>query len=355
MKRAPEKEYRFLAARYIRRQIKELAEQIEDVRKAEGIEPVHRSRVASRRLRAALAVFSDCFSSHSLEYWRKEVRRLGRELGAARDKDVQLEYVSGALGRASDAALTPGIARVLVKWDRKRESLQPKVLQAFRRLLAGRALQEMLAATKAMLPKSSGNIISMGQQEKESPESTAGESRGQTVQGPLQAKAQGHLLGQLDELLTFEACLSNPDDYKRHHAMRIAAKRLRYTMEIWKPVFSDRFGETLKALKQVQSLLGDVHDCDVWVGELDKLLAKESRRITAKYGHPSPLARLRLGIEHLKNERREYRREVFEALVNYWQELGRQGVWEELRSMVLPPAASSAGDPSTSGAANAAG
>ena len=49
--------YRLLAARYIRRQAKQLAEQFDGIRAAEDIEFVHRARVATRRLRAALRMF----------------------------------------------------------------------------------------------------------------------------------------------------------------------------------------------------------------------------------------------------------------------------------------------------------
>ncbi|MFH1922387.1 MAG: CHAD domain-containing protein, partial [Planctomycetota bacterium] len=53
--------YQLLAGRYVRRQIRQLIGQLEGMRKADDIEFVHRARVASRRLRAALGIFRDCF------------------------------------------------------------------------------------------------------------------------------------------------------------------------------------------------------------------------------------------------------------------------------------------------------
>ena len=57
--------YRLLAARYIRRQVRQLAEQLDGVRAAEDIEFVHRARVATRRLRAALRLFGKCFRAEA--------------------------------------------------------------------------------------------------------------------------------------------------------------------------------------------------------------------------------------------------------------------------------------------------
>ncbi len=49
MSKSLDPSYRFLAAHYIRRQAKLLAEQLDGVRTGEDIEFVHRARVASRR------------------------------------------------------------------------------------------------------------------------------------------------------------------------------------------------------------------------------------------------------------------------------------------------------------------
>ena len=67
--------YQLLAAKYLRRQAKQLAEQFDGVRAAEDIEYVHRARVATRRLRAALRMFGDCFP-------RRRVQNGGRQSAA---------------------------------------------------------------------------------------------------------------------------------------------------------------------------------------------------------------------------------------------------------------------------------
>ena len=97
-----------------------------------------------------------------------------------------------------------------------------------------------------------------------------------------------HLISQrLDEMLAFEPYLANPDNVYELHEMRIAAKRLRYTMEIFQDVYTlytnvgPEFGKALKAVKALQEHLGVLHDADVLVPQL---LEHTARVLQAGYG-----------------------------------------------------------------------
>ncbi len=122
--------YQVLAAGYIRRQAKQLAEQLDGVRRAEDIEFLHRARVASRRLRSALKMFRDCFRTKAMKRWRKQIRRVTEGLGEARDKDVQIDFLCGILSAVSDKSCFPGIARLLAQLEYERDLLQPTVVKA---------------------------------------------------------------------------------------------------------------------------------------------------------------------------------------------------------------------------------
>lgn len=102
--------YRLLAAKYVRKQAKQLAEQLQGVREAEDVEFVHRARVASRRLRAAMRMFRDCFDAKQLKRWRRHIRRVTTGMGDARDKDVQIGFLHGVLNGLNERACYPGIA-----------------------------------------------------------------------------------------------------------------------------------------------------------------------------------------------------------------------------------------------------
>ncbi len=116
--------------------------------------------------------------------------------------------------------------------------------------------------------------------------------------------------------------------------MRIAAKRLRYTLEIIRPIYSGTLDATLEAIKQVQTLLGEVHDCDVWQQQLDLFGKKERDRIKSFHGHAATFARLNAGIEYLRQDRLRRRQQCFQDLVRLWGELEVREVWENLVGIV---------------------
>jgi CHAD domain-containing protein len=315
MKHPVDDSYRLLAAQYIRKQIRQLTGQIEGIRKADDIEHVHRARVASRRLRSALSVFPDCFAEKKVKAWRKAIRELTRGLGDARDKDVQIAFVRDALDQLHDKAWLPGILGLLVYLVRQRDVTQPAVLHALDRLQTGRVLDKMMTKTKQM--------------------SKGLEERGVTVVSEqVLAHAERQILAGVDSLLALESSLADPQDIGQHHALRIAAKRLRYAVEICRPAYSGRMDEILSAIKQAQTLLGAIHDCDVWVAYLDAYLESQQKRIIRLYGHSGPLDRLRVGIDGLRRDRQAERAQLFEKLVAYWHDLSEHGFWDALVELV---------------------
>ncbi|MDO8842207.1 CHAD domain-containing protein, partial [Methanocalculus sp.] len=75
----------------------DLTAEADGVRESDDIEYIHRMRVASRRTRAALPIFACCFSGKDYNRFRKGVRSITRSLGAARDLDVQIDYIRSYL------------------------------------------------------------------------------------------------------------------------------------------------------------------------------------------------------------------------------------------------------------------
>ena len=143
-----------------------------------------------------------------------------------------------------------------------------------------------------------------------------------------------HVFQQLNDLLQYESSLADPEDRARHHAMRIAVKRLRYTLEISRPMCLGRLDEALETIKKVQVMLGDIHDCDVWLDHLDAFASRQRDRIMAMFGHTGRFLRLQPGIEYLLHDRRSHRQTTFDELVKYWAELKGQRFWDELAGAV---------------------
>ena len=63
------------------------------------------------------------------------------------------------------------------------------------------------------------------------------------------------------------------------HALRLATKRLRYTLELFRPCYGPGFRTRLAALRRLQQRLGAVNDCATALAELAKVAAKSPHRV----------------------------------------------------------------------------
>ena len=80
---------------------------------------------------------------------------------------------------------------------------------------------------------------------------------------PLRPNAALIVLARLDELRSFAPAALEPKAAEAQHEMRIAAKRLRYALEVLAPCFGPEAEATRDAAKRLQAVLGEIHDCDV--------------------------------------------------------------------------------------------
>src|SRR5215469_13776545 len=70
---------------------------------------------------------------------------------------------------------------------------------------------------------------------------------------------------RLDELYDWSLYVDDPHHVHELHNLRIAAKRLRYTLEIFADVLPDACLSIVKELELIQEALGALHDRDVMV------------------------------------------------------------------------------------------
>lgn len=74
-------------------QVQAILQNLDGTIKGDDIEALHDMRVATRRLRAAMSVFSPVFPSRQFIPLEKEVARVTDVLGEVRDSDVLIEFV----------------------------------------------------------------------------------------------------------------------------------------------------------------------------------------------------------------------------------------------------------------------
>jgi CHAD domain-containing protein len=306
--------YRLLACQYLDEQLEVLMRELLGVRRNDEIEPVHQARVASRRVRAALVMFADCFNTKKAAKWPRQIKKLTRELGAARDKDVQIEFVGRFLAALdkTDKKNRPGVERLLLRLRQRRGALQSEVVVTLDKLEKGGALGQMYSETKRTL--------------------FALRSHGTPLVSPFVLQAtHTHIRDRKEDLVACEKSLDDPEDILGHHQVRIAAKRLRYTLEISNRVYGGRLADFITAFKQVQSLLGDVHDCDVWVQDIDGFVEQERLATIEYYGHDRPFNRLKPGLLLIREDRAKHRRQVFGELLEYWKGRDAEHFWSALQ------------------------
>jgi hypothetical protein len=145
---------------------------------------------------------------------------------------------------------------------------------------------------------------------------------------------------RLDELCSFAPRALDPARVKALHDMRIAAKRLRYILEVGaEPCFGPYATTAIKRAKELQDLLGELHDCDVQLPRVrvlqDELRAADALEARARAGDApdldptlasgTPNAPAWRGLETLCIYVEARRGLLFERFLEMWRELEREG------------------------------
>ena len=86
--------------------------------------------------------------------------------------------------------------------------------------------------------------------------------KGLEPDGPFADNARRIVRVRVDELYALAPKALDVDRPKKLHDLRIAAKRLRYVLEIARPALGPGATDGLRTAKALQGLLGDIHDCD---------------------------------------------------------------------------------------------
>ena len=119
--------------------------------------------------------------------------------------------------------------------------------------------------------------------------------------------------------------------------MRIAAKQLRYTLETFAPLYPNGLKKHLQVTRAMQDLLGNLHDCDVWVAYLPQFIEEERQRTLEYFGHTRPLKRLLPAIHLYQADRQQERERIYAEFVQSWQQWRAEEIWETLQAALSRP------------------
>lgn len=219
-----------------------------------NVNAVHDMRVALRRLRGALRDFVQVINEKPLRRVKSDLKRISDTLGVVRDLDVAIIALQELAKIAKSDEIKLGIGelidehKVLRKRARARlqKALESINLEALRQRFSLR-IEESLRQQELFGP---GNLAEAGRSIVES---------------------------RLAEFCSLGPAIYAPFEGVRLHELRLAAKRLRYSIELFAVCWADEIMPFATELSVLQTHLGDVHDCDVWIDTFTKLLRKDSK------------------------------------------------------------------------------
>src|SRR5262245_19077649 len=194
---------------------------------------LHQARVATRRLRAALPVFG---TGRKAEKVTRCVRRLTRVLGPARELDVSL-LILDELENTHDVPRS-AIYRLRGSIADERRRLQDHVRERLDEFDIHKVRKRAIAVARKGVDKTPRDAEAVA---------WARERATRRVR-------------RLDAAIEHAAGLYLPD---RLHDVRIAIKKLRYTLEL--NAGRPRNVASLRTLKSMQDLLGRMHDLEVLI------------------------------------------------------------------------------------------
>ena len=280
-------------------------EQAAGIAPGADIEFLHRARVATRRLRAALSLFAPLMPE-GRDDGREQaasVRRVTNALGAARDLDVQILFLRekiAALVPAAESgkALLPGLNRLLLRKTQSRARLEGRLIRALLRW------------------RDSGTSDRLGESLRRAV--MASEERNAPTDDRL-ARIAAQAERELRSARSFDLFVRDETAGTELHELRQATKRVRYMLEMLDPLSGGALSDVADRFQALQDDLGAIHDCDVWIAEIPPFLARERERTVAYFGSPRPFAPTVAGAEFLLDDRRAERSTLYGSFVKTWE------------------------------------
>lgn len=179
-------------------------------------------------------------------------------------------------------------------------------------------------------------------------------------QAPTGQLARLIALVRLEEMYEWVQYVASPYYSKELHNLRIAAKRLRYTLEVFEEALPKQSKDIIQELTQLQDELGLLHDSDVLIALLRLCLGsqesgvayqkalvrvkKQKKRkgvilpaaLVADVLHPAiaPSAEERYGLEQLLITEQHTREERYRAFREHWSRLQERDFRQEVARML---------------------
>lgn len=224
-----------LASHYIRQKVRATEAAMRDVARDRSPDAIHDMRVAIRRLRSALLELETVavFDRREAKLLRTRLRAIARRLGVVRDQDIAIELVTRVESAGVDNVARARLAaRLRIRRAQSYQMFQ-RTLQSDRFL---RTLDRLRRCAIARL-----------------------DGAGAPNCAPARDFVGGVLWARFDALMRHDMAIQLGNTLEMHQA-RIAAKRLRYTIEVFAPSLPTVISPVRQALIAFQEAFGTLQD-----------------------------------------------------------------------------------------------
>lgn len=266
---------------------------------------LHKTRVASRRIREALPIVAATAPPAKVKKLSKKMRALTRRLGPIRELDVELDILE-------DRSKTDGVPGRAIEMMRREVASRRQELRAD---LADNAPVDDL---KKLLRK----LERVGNRE----DGRRKKGKGKRAESKFEAQWRGVLATRLmRRAKSVAAALEDAGPLyvpERIHDVRISSKKLRYALEIARDAGVTAATPLVRVLKRHQERLGDLHDL--------QMLLKHVRETEAAPGVGSRVNDLTAYADSLDRECRR----LHAGFVEHRTELA--SVVKDVRHQVVP-------------------
>jgi CHAD domain-containing protein len=294
-----------------------IQQEVEGVKTSpQDIEHVHQVRVACRRFRSVLPIVEEYFPGDKLNKWNRQIRKLANTFGTARDLDVQIEYVNELIVQADQKKYLPGLRRIVLRLSQARQKKQVKYFKSLDSVQSKKTLDDIQTVLYPV---------------------TAGISLSAPYPGELYLAAARAITHRLKNIQACDGTFLKPQNSLELHLLRIETKRLRYTLEMFAPLYGQIIKSHIHNTKQIQDYLGIIHDCDVWSAFLPPFIENEQALAFNYFGHILPFKKLIPGFQYYQSEINQRRQTYYQEFLTQWNQIKESNHWEVLQSLVEKP------------------
>ncbi len=212
-------------------------------RKGKNIDAVHDMRVATRRMRAAFRLFGSYFRPAAIAGFQKDLRKIGRALGAVRDLDVfnrEAQIYLETLPEDRKNGLDP----LFDQWERERRQARKTLIA----LLDSKRYQRFTADFSVFLTKEGAGVAPV--------------PPGSVTRQQVRHLLSGSLWQLYETVRAYEVVIPGAPP-ATHHALRIDCKFLRYGLEFFEEVLGPDTSALIVDVIEIQNHLGDLQDAEV--------------------------------------------------------------------------------------------